>query len=127
MIMPKQMYQVILPPFEYAEGQGDSRKVIRVGPEQAGKTIELDSDSPAVQSLLESAVIAPLIPPIGVETVTTPSPAGREEQLRILYQQQGFKAIQLLAEPHGLKKPETGWEAAIPLIVAAELKAAGQE
>lgn len=118
--MAQTTYQVLLPPFEISEGEGDNRKTTRIEADQTGKTIQLDSELNSVQSLVKQGVIAPLESPEVAETLTQPTPTSREEQLRLLYRTEGYKAIQVIADPLGIKKPEKGWEDAIPLIVAAE-------
>jgi hypothetical protein len=46
----------------------------------------------------------------------------RTQELQGLYAQDGWMAIKAIATPLGIEKPETGWDAAIPLIVAAEFE-----
>jgi hypothetical protein len=48
------------------------------------------------------------------------SRANREAELRQLFSTQGWKAIQPIAQEHGIPKPPAGWDAAIPLILDKE-------
>jgi len=45
----------------------------------------------------------------------------RTQELQDLYAQDGWMAIKAIAQPMGIDKPDDGWDAAIPLIVAAEI------
>lgn len=54
-------------------------------------------------------------------------PLDRADQLEKLYQQEGWQAIQKIAEPLNIEKPKGGWRLAIPLIIDEENKPNGGE
>jgi hypothetical protein len=47
-------------------------------------------------------------------------PLSRQAELEALYETEGYRAIQAIAESLGLEKPKAGWRDAIPLIVEQE-------
>lgn len=51
---------------------------------------------------------------------TAPTADTREEELKALFKAKGWREIAKIAEPLGIEKPEEGWDAAIPQIVAKE-------
>lgn len=122
--MPIQSYQVLLPPFEFYEGEGDQRKLTRIEADQQGTTIQLDSDLTSVQSLVKVGVIASVESPVVAVPLSLPAPISRGEQLKEIYKKEGFKALAAIADSLGVAKRAEGWEATIPDIVAAEQLAA---
>ncbi|HEY9750221.1 MAG TPA: hypothetical protein V6C63_16170 [Allocoleopsis sp.] len=53
-------------------------------------------------------------------------PPSRQAELEALYDAEGYRAIQAIAEPLGIEKPKAGWRDAIPLIVEQEQGASQQ-
>lgn len=51
---------------------------------------------------------------------TLPTRAEREAELKAKFKSEGWKPIQAIATSHGISKPDTGWDAAIPLILDKE-------
>lgn len=99
---------------------------------------KLELEEVQAQSLLELGKIKELggqrestLPPsIPASNVTTtlesdllqslPNRAEREAALGILFATEGWKPIQAIAQVHGISKPSSGWDAAIPLILEKE-------
>jgi hypothetical protein len=50
----------------------------------------------------------------------SPPDSPRQAELEALYEADGYRAIQAIAEPLNIEKPKGGWRDAIPLIVEQE-------
>lgn len=67
----------------------------------------------------------PAAPPVGSTSEadllqTLPQRGVRETELKELFRTGGVKAIQAIAQAHGIVKPAAGWDMAIPLILDKE-------
>ena len=58
--------------------------------------------------------------PVETESVSGRMQA-RSDELQRLLESEGWRAIRAIAWPLGIDRPKDGWDAAIPLIVEAEL------
>lgn len=101
-----------------------------------GDKIELEDHQ--AQSLLDLGKIKECggkrestLPPVIGDSSVTPTPEAdllqtlpertlRESELRQKFDQEGWKAIQAIAQAHDITKPSSGWDAAIPLILDKE-------
>jgi hypothetical protein len=85
----------------------------------AGLPAQIPDDLAIALGLTE----APAVPATTLELIHGPALAAaveRLEELRLIYEVDGWKGIKAIADPLGVKKHPDGWDSSLLLIIEAE-------